>query len=166
MGFQSVTRTTQKLRKSSQFCVWNELQIEAASRKAVLHYRASTCAPGAGRAVLPTDACYHYHHLKLTGIGRDRCWGSRAGITGKKGNFQLPSSVVSVTVCTGPETFFQLLMLIQFSLHNPGPNLKSAGFLNIYHSPAEDHVRNLFFKKRDVWGWGGSEKFSGDRLGK
>lgn len=47
--------------------------------------------------------------------------------------------------CAGPETFLQLLMLIQFSLRNPGPNLKSAGFLNIYHPPAEDHPWNLFF---------------------
>lgn len=150
MGFRSVTRTTQKFSKSSQFCMWNELQIEAASGKAALLYRASTRAAvwelcsGCRLGCAPNGRLFPYRHLKRTWIGRDRRCGSRAGITGKKGDFQLPSSVVSVTVYTGPETFFQLLMLIQFSLHNPGPNLKPAGFLNIYHSPAEDHVWNLF----------------------
>lgn len=66
---------SQKFSKSSQFCMWNELQIEAASRKAVLHHRArepalvqpsGSRAPGAGCAVLPAGARSHYPHLTLT----------------------------------------------------------------------------------------------------
>lgn len=91
-----------------------------------------------------------HHHLTVTWIWRNWCCGSQARITEKKGKFQF------VVMFHKNNCVLALRLLFSnfwFNLHNPGPDLKSTGFLNIYHSQTEDHVWNLllffFWRMKD-----------------